>query len=92
MRLIEAYDPGWTATVDGRPAPVADSGGIALAVPVPAGCHTIRLRYHTPGRITGLLLSLLSTGLLAILICTARPRSGSNRPSSPASGSSPVAM
>ena len=44
VRLLEAYDPGWTATVDGHPAPVADSGGIALAVPVPAGCHAIRLR------------------------------------------------
>jgi hypothetical protein len=87
VRLIEAYDPGWTATVDGRPASVADSGGIALAVPVPAGCHAIRLRYHTPGRTTGVLLSLLSTGLLAILICTARPRSGSTRPGPPASDS-----
>jgi hypothetical protein len=81
VRLLEAYDPGWTATVDGQPAPVADSGGIALAVPVPAGCHAIRLRYHTPGRATGLLLSLLSTGLLAILICIGRPHSGTTRPS-----------
>ena len=80
VRLLEAYDPGWTATVDGQPAPVADSGGIALAVPVPAGCHAIRLRYHTPGRTAGLLLSLLSSGLLAILICTSRPRSGSGDP------------
>jgi hypothetical protein len=84
VRLLEAYDPGWAATVDGQPAPVADSGGIALAVPVPAGCHAIRLRYHTPGRTTGLLLSLLSGGLLAILICTGRPHSGDTRPSPPA--------
>lgn len=80
VRLLEADDPGWTATVDGQPAPVADSGGMALAVPVPAGCHAIRLRYHTPGRTVGLLLSLLSSGLLAILICTGRPRSGSGDP------------
>jgi len=76
VRLLEAYDPGWSATVDGQPAPVADSGGIALAVPVPAGSHAIRLRYHTPGRTTGLLLSLLSAGLLAILIGAGRPHSG----------------
>jgi hypothetical protein len=72
VRLLESYDPGWTATVDGQPAPVADAGGIALGVPVPAGRHALRLRYHTPGRTTGLLLSLLSAGLLAILICTDR--------------------
>ena len=68
--------------MDGRPAPVADSGGIAFAVSVPAGRHFIRLRYHTPGRTTGLLLSLLGTSLLAILIGTARSRSASTPPAS----------
>jgi len=77
VRLLEAYDPGWAATVDGRRVPVSDSGGIALAVPVPAGSHAIRLRYHTPGRTAGLLLSLVSAALLGILIRTRQIHSGS---------------
>ncbi len=36
-----------------------------MAIPVAAGSHEIRLRYHTPGRMIGVLLSLLSVGMLA---------------------------
>ena len=68
VHLLEAYDPGWTATLDGKPAPVIPANGFAMAVPVPAGGHTVRFRYDTPGRAIGIGLSLLSLGLLAALI------------------------
>jgi uncharacterized membrane protein YfhO len=41
-----------------------------MAVQVAAGSHEIRLRYRTPGRTTGMLLSLLSLLVLAVLAMT----------------------
>jgi hypothetical protein len=43
-----AYDPGWTATVDGAPAPVLPADGFLLGVPVHAGDHTVTLTYRDP--------------------------------------------
>jgi len=74
VHVLEAYDPGWTATVDGKRAPIVPANGFAMAVPVPAGSHTVRLRYHTQGRAMGAGLSLLSFVLLAALIASVRPQ------------------
>jgi hypothetical protein len=73
VHVLEAYDPGWSATVDGAGAVVVPANGFVIAVPVPAGSHTVRLRYDTPGRALGEGLSLLSFGLLAVLIASAKP-------------------
>jgi hypothetical protein len=66
--LLEAYDPGWAASVDGAAAPLLAANGFALAVPVAAGPHTIRLQYQTPGRTLGEGLSPLSFCLLIVLL------------------------
>jgi hypothetical protein len=68
VRLLEAYDPGWTATVDDKKAPLLPANGFAIAVPVPSGKHTIDFRYRTPGRTTGALLSVSSLCLLITLV------------------------
>jgi len=70
VHVLEACDPGWTATVDGRAAPVLPANGFEMAVPVQSGTHAVRLRYETPGRATGIWLSLASLLLLAGLIVT----------------------
>jgi hypothetical protein len=70
--VLEAYDPGWTAAVDGAPSPLVPANGFAMAVPVTAGSHEVRLRYHTVGRVTGITLSILSAGLLVLLIGLAK--------------------
>jgi hypothetical protein len=41
-------DPRWHATVDGRTAPVLAADALVQAVPVPAGRHTVVLRYDDP--------------------------------------------
>lgn len=46
---VEAYAPGWSATVDGAPASVMRSNVIFMAVPVAAGTHTITLDYDPSG-------------------------------------------
>lgn len=66
--VLEAYDPGWKATVHGTPAPVVLANRFTMAVPVAPGRHNIALRYETPGRRFGWALSLLSAGLLAALL------------------------
>jgi uncharacterized membrane protein YfhO len=58
--------------VDGKSAPVVLANGFAMAIPTAPGRHSIRLSYHTPGRMLGGILSLVSGCLLAGLICTAR--------------------
>jgi hypothetical protein len=66
--VLESYDPGWSAEVDGQSAPVFAANGFTLAAPVPAGKHAVRFLYDTPGRGLGMALSLLAAGLLGGLI------------------------
>jgi hypothetical protein len=73
VHVLESYDPGWSATLDGSTAPVLPANGFAMAIPVPPGNHILRLRYQTPGRRTGAAMSLLSLGLLVALILRAKP-------------------
>lgn len=64
--LVEQWSPGWSATVDGRPAAVLRANRIMLGVPVDAGAHTVRLRFETPGQRAGLALGAL--GLLGCAV------------------------
>ncbi|MGH2595878.1 MAG: hypothetical protein ACRDH7_07935 [Actinomycetota bacterium] len=41
-----SFDPGWSATVDGRPAPVLATDYLVQGVAVPAGHHDVRLVYR----------------------------------------------
>jgi hypothetical protein len=70
--VLEAYDPGWTALVDGVKAPLVPADGFAMGVPVAAGSHEVLLRYRTVGRATGIYLSFLSAGLLVLLVGSAK--------------------
>ena len=45
----ENWMPGWSATVDGKPAPVVRAFAALQAVPLPAGEHSVTLRYRSPG-------------------------------------------
>jgi hypothetical protein len=55
--VSQSWTSGWSATVDGRAAPVVRADALVLGVPVPAGRHHVRLEYHTPGLKTGGLIS-----------------------------------
>src|SRR5208337_1190908 len=66
--VLEAFDPGWKATVDGTPAPVVLANRFTMAVPAGPGRHRVSLLYETPGRRFGWALSLLSAALLAGLL------------------------
>ncbi|HEX8100348.1 MAG TPA: hypothetical protein VF660_09145, partial [Actinomycetota bacterium] len=61
-----AFDPNWTASVDGRPAVILPADYLVQGVKVPAGRHTVVLRYDDPAVGYGLLGSALA--LLAVAI------------------------
>jgi hypothetical protein len=71
VRILEAFDPGWSATVDGRPSELWAADGFVSAVPVGAGRHEVRMTYRTPGVTTGLALSLAAAFGLALVLWAA---------------------
>jgi hypothetical protein len=68
VRVIESFDPGWRATVDGQRTPVLAADDAWLAVAVPQGAHEVALRYHTPGAIAGAIASGISIVLLLVVM------------------------
>ncbi|MBK8027795.1 MAG: YfhO family protein [Chloroflexi bacterium] len=65
LLLADAYYPGWTATVDGQPAPVYRADVMFRAVPVPAGSHEVVFDYR-PWWLPGILIGGGALWLLAI--------------------------
>lgn len=63
LMLSEIWDPGWSATVNGQPAPVLEVNHMFRAVPVPAGESTVVLRYDAPWLIPSLAVSLATVGV-----------------------------
>ncbi|MDY6878411.1 MAG: hypothetical protein SWK90_19710, partial [Chloroflexota bacterium] len=64
------YYPGWRATVDGNPVPIAPTEPDGLiSFDIPAGRHTVRVRFgETPLRLLADTISLLSLLILLALI------------------------
>ena len=94
-----AWDEGWSATLDGRAVPVLRAEGFLQAISVPPGGHEVRLTYREPAIARGLALSALAwLGFLAVLALAIvrdrragpqrRPRS---RPTEVTSGTRPSA-
>ncbi|MCS7034442.1 MAG: YfhO family protein, partial [Phycisphaerae bacterium] len=73
VQVLEAFDPGWSARIDGQPAPVEMLRGFALGVTVPPGKHEVVFRYHTPGKSLGIIVSLTAAGALGLLCLTTAP-------------------
>ena len=68
--LTDVYFPGWKATVDGRDAPIERVDYLLRGVQVPAGAHTVELRYQPASWRAGWIVSLvalLAIGGLALL-------------------------
>ena len=74
--LSASYDPGWTATVNGRRRPVRMVAPALVAVDVPAGTDHVVFRFHGYGDYPELLaLSGLTVALIAIApVCARRSR------------------
>jgi hypothetical protein len=72
--LSEAFYPGWEALVDGRPAPIIRGDLVLRAIPVPAGIHTIELRFRPKPLFWGLAVSVTSMIGAALFLLLTRDR------------------
>ncbi|MDP8948839.1 MAG: YfhO family protein [Actinomycetota bacterium] len=72
--LGEVYYPAWKAYVDGEPAPVYITDHLLRSVPIPAGEHTVELRYESWTLRTGIAISLVACAALVALAVAAGVR------------------
>ena len=79
LNLSEVWYPGWTATVDGQPAPLLRAHTTLMAVPVAAGAQRVELRFDPPLVKIGLLISGAALLLIIIVALWAVSRSGIRR-------------
>jgi hypothetical protein len=69
--VLDGYDAGWRAAVDGAPAAIRRANIAFFAVEVPAGRHVVECVYRPPGLRIGLAVSALAA--LLALAALARP-------------------
>ena len=62
------YDRGWKAYVDGKEVEISSINEALLTVPVPAGSHTVELKYCPENLVTGIIITVASIALLIFLI------------------------
>jgi hypothetical protein len=74
LRLHLTDVPGWNATIDGRPLALESYAGMMFQVKIPAGEHTIVLRYWPKALTIGLVLALASALCLVGLLVVASVR------------------
>jgi hypothetical protein len=75
--LLDAWAPGWSATVGGRDMPVLRADGLFRAVALPPGRHAVVFTYRTPGLSLGAGISALTWALIAALLFVTRRRGAS---------------
>ena len=73
--LSDVWYPGWTATVDGAPAPVLPANFAFRAVPLTSGKHEIQLTYTPPASKLGMTISVVAM-LLIVIFLARRPADG----------------
>lgn len=78
--LADTYDPGWSATVDGSPAPIRPAYIAFRAVALEAGRHRVEFRYEPAGWRLGAWIS--SVGLALALLGCWRPGASVEGPGS----------
>ena len=77
--LSEVYYPGWTATIDGKPAEVGRVNYILRALKIPAGKHDVVMTFRpttvtTTEAIAFVAIALIILGFLAALFLTLRKK------------------
>jgi hypothetical protein len=76
--VCDAFWPGWTATLDGRPTVVVRADALVRGVRWPAGRHVLAMEYDPPEARWGLVVSG-SVALMLALTLLATPRTFPSR-------------
>ena len=66
--VADADQVGWAASVDGKPAPLVAADQGLVAVRVPAGRHTVTLRFTVPYATSALMLTASTAGLMLVAV------------------------
>jgi hypothetical protein len=66
LALGEHFDPGWTASIDGRPASAVPVDGAIEGVVVPPGRHSVDLRFRPTGVLAGIAVALAALAAIAV--------------------------
>jgi hypothetical protein len=74
IRILESWDPGWKASIDGASVPVLRADTFAMALAVGPGRHRVELEFETPAARAGAAASLASVLLLSALLWANRRR------------------
>lgn len=77
--LSEIYYPSWKVTVDGKEGQLLNADWSLRGVPVPAGEHTVEMRFESDAFGTGMWLTLLSLAAAVAGIVLLRLRERKNR-------------
>ncbi|RKH44842.1 hypothetical protein D7Y23_26870 [Corallococcus sp. AB050B] len=75
LLINDAWQPGWTALLDGAPTHLLPANALVRAVPTPRGTHRVELRYHAPGLMPGVWLCAATCLGLAVTELLRRRRS-----------------
>jgi Bacterial membrane protein YfhO len=74
--LADQYFPGWSATVNGRPAPIVRANHAFRLVEVPRGQVRVEFRYRPVRVWVGAVISAMTLAAVAAALVWTRPRSG----------------
>jgi hypothetical protein len=75
--LADTWYPGWEATVDGAPTPIARANLSDRAVVIPAGEHRVHFHYAPRPFAIGATISLAAIGAWAVAMVVSRRRTAS---------------
>lgn len=71
--LADTFDPGWSATIDGAPAPIRPAWLTYRAVSLKEGRHLVEFRYRPAGFVAGLCVSSVGLAVALGLLFWRRP-------------------
>jgi hypothetical protein len=72
--ISNSFHSGWTATLNGLPAPIHRTNWLVMGVRVPAGASNLTLTYSTPGLYLGAGISCFSLVLFVAIAATSTRR------------------
>lgn len=66
--LSQIAIPGWVATVDGQEVPILQTNYLFQGIPIPAGDHSVTVRYRAPHLALGMIITVSTIACIAGLL------------------------